>query len=294
MKYWTIAALALLATGCADRATTTHSATAATPASASERLSAALQSQPDEAKARYTARNPQTTLEFFGIEPGMTVVEALPGGGWYSKILLPYLGQDGALIGVDYAEDMWPKFGFFGPEFIEQKKTWVADWTKEASTWRDDDSAAVSAFVFGSMPEAAAGTADAVIFVRALHNLARFDSDGGYLTAALADAHQALKPGGIVGVVQHQASEAMPDDWANGSKGYLKKSFLIERMEKAGFEYLGDSAINSNPKDQPTIEDVVWRLPPSLVTSRENPELRAQMEAIGESNRMTLKFRKRG
>lgn len=96
----------------------------ATPSSA-ELLTAALDAQSEEMKARYAARNPAQTLAFFGIEPGMTVVEALPGGGWYSKILIPYLGDSGTLVGVDYALDMWPKFGFMSDEQLEEKKTWT-------------------------------------------------------------------------------------------------------------------------------------------------------------------------
>src|SRR5512134_710260 len=79
----------------------------------SERLAAVLAAQPPEVQARYQWRHPRETLEFFGIAPGMTVVEALPGGGWYTKILLPYLGPQGSYIGADYAADMWPLFGFF-------------------------------------------------------------------------------------------------------------------------------------------------------------------------------------
>ena len=142
------------------------------------------------------------------------------------------------------------------------------------------------------MPEEMKGTADAVLFIRALHNLARFEGEGGFLTAALRDAYDILKPGGTVGVVQHQAREGMSDEWAGGQNGYLKKSFVIEKMQDAGFEFVAGSDINMNGKDQPTDEDKVWRLPPSLATSRDNPELKAEMEAIGESNRMTLKFRK--
>ena len=173
-----------------------------TPA-ASDPLAAALAAQPAENQARYTYRHPRETLEFFGIKPGMTVVEALPGGGWYSKILIPYLGAGGKLIGVDYALDMFPKFGFFTEEQLEAKKTWASTWTEKANGWRDAQSASVEAFVFGSMPDSLAGQADAVLFIRALHNLNRFEGDGGYMTAALSDAYKALKPGGIVGVVQH-------------------------------------------------------------------------------------------
>ena len=107
-----------------------------------------------------------------------------------------------------------------------------------------------------------------------------------------SDAYQVLKPGGIVGVVQHHARDEMPDEWADGNNGYLKKGFVIETMEAAGFEFVGSSEVNANPNDQPTAEEFVWRLPPSLQTSRDNPELQASMREIGESNRMTLKFRK--
>jgi predicted methyltransferase len=255
-------------------------------------LNEALASQSEEVQARYVWRHSKETMEFFGIKPGMTVVEGLPGGGWYSKILLPYLGADGTLIGADYAEDMYPKFGFFSQEDLDAKKTWVADWTAKANGWRTDDDAKVTAFQFGSMPAEMKGTADAVFLVRALHNLARFENDGAYLTAALNDAFKALKPGGVAGVVQHMARAEKSDEWANGSHGYLKESFVIERMEKAGFVFEESSDINANPADQPSEADIVWRLPPSLVTSGEDAELKAQLQAIGESNRMTLRFRK--
>lgn len=259
---------------------------------ASGRLAAVLAAQPEDVKARYPYRNPQATLEFFGIRPGMTVVEALPSTGWYTKILLPYLGKDGHLWGADYSLAMYPLFGFFREEQLKAKETWVADWTAEATGWSGENGARVSAFVFGAMPEELKGTADAVLMIRALHNLARFEGQGGFLTQALKDAYDALKPGGILGVVQHEARPEMPDDWANGSAGYLKKEFVIARMQAAGFQFVGESDINANPKDQPTTEDVVWRLPPNYVTSRDNAELRQQFDAIGESNRMTLKFRK--
>jgi len=257
-----------------------------------DRLAAALAGQPEDAQARYVYRHPQETLEFFGIAPGMTVVEALPGGGWYTKILLPYIGQEGRLIGADYSGDMYPLFGFFSEEQLEAKKTFVTDFPAKAADWAGEDGAPVSAFVLGALPEEMKGQADAVLFIRALHNLARFEGDGGFLTAALQNAFDVLKPGGTVGVVQHQARDEMPDDWANGSKGYLKKDFVIAQMEAAGFEFIAASEINQNEKDQPAETDIVWRLPPSFATSRENPELKAEMAAIGESNRMTLKFRK--
>jgi predicted methyltransferase len=258
----------------------------------SERLAAVLAAQPEEVQARYEWRHPQETLEFFGIEPGMSVVEALPGGGWYSKVLIPYLGADGALTGADYSLEMYPLFGFFPAEALEKKKSWVDDWTAEANGWRDDDGAAVSAFAFGSLPESMKGTADAVVFIRALHNLNRFEGQGGFLATALQNAFDVLKPGGIVGVVQHQAAEDKPAAWADGSHGYLKKSAVIALMQGAGFELVGESAINENPNDQPGEQDVVWRLPPTLMIGDAGEETADAMRAIGESNRMTLKFRK--
>ena len=255
-------------------------------------LATILDAQSDEVKARYPYRHPQETLEFFGVEPGMTVVEALPGGGWYSKLLLPYLGEAGTLIGADYPLEMWPNFPFMTEERLEAKKTWVEDWTADAESWRQSGDAGVAAFQMAALPDAMAGTADAVLFIRALHNLARFEEADGYLTAAINDAYTVLKPGGVVGVVQHHARDDMPDAWADGNAGYLKQSYVVAKMEAAGFEFVDSTDLNANPNDQPTEEDVVWRLPPSLQTSRDDPELQAQMREIGESNRMTLKFRK--
>jgi predicted methyltransferase len=285
-------------TGCNSASETkTPETTAAVPQadlvdhSAAE-LAKILSMQPAEVQTRYPARNPQQVLEFIGIKPGMTVVEALPGGGWYSKILLPYLGSDGHLVGSDYAVDMFPKFGFFSDERLEAKKTWIETWTAEAEGWRDDKSASISAYQMNSMPEYLDGTADAVVFIRALHNLARFNNDGEYLTNSFAEAYRVLKSGGIVGVVQHLAPDDASDEWADGSNGYLKKAFVIKHMQDAGFEYAASSDVNLNPADKPEADDIVWRLPPSLSTSSDNPELKAKYMAIGESTRMTLKFRK--
>lgn len=259
----------------------------------SAKLAAILAAQPDKAKARFDARHPQETLEFFGITPGMTVVEALPGGGWYSKVLIPYLGNEGHLVGVDYSLAMWPEFGGFAtPEFIEKKKTWATEWVKGAQAWRAGSTGNISAFAFGSRDADMDGSVDAVLFIRALHNLSRFEDEGGYMSEALADTHALLKSGGLVGVVQHEGPEANDDTWAEGDNGYLKKSDVIAKFKAAGFELVKESDINANPKDVPTNDDLVWRLPPTLGTSREDAELKATLEAIGESNRMTLLFKK--
>lgn len=288
-----VAALTLF--GC-EKSTTESAPTPAstTPAEVEaapvDQLGVILDAQPDETKARYKYRHPQETLEFFGIERGMVVMEALPGGGWYSKVLLPVIGGDGRLIGADYAPEMYAKFGFFDEEFMQSRETWIGDWTADAESWRGDDSAAISAFVLGSLPTEMANSTDAVLFIRALHNLARFEGDGGFLTAALQDAFTMLKPGGIVGIVQHRSRDNMSDEWASGENGYLKQDFVIAQMEAVGFEFVASSDINKNDNDRPTEEEVVWRLPPSYDGSDDDPDKRAAVDAIGESNRMTLRF----
>ncbi|MEE4163279.1 MAG: methyltransferase domain-containing protein [Woeseiaceae bacterium] len=276
----------------ADSAAPAESETAAPVETAPLTLGEVLAAQPEEAQARYEWRHPQETLEFFGIEPGMTVVEALPGGGWYTKILLPYLGSDGTLIGAAYPLDLYALFPFANEEFMARQANWTTDFAAGAEAWRGDNGATVVATRFGSIPSEYDGEVDAVLMVRALHNMARFENagEGPYLSSALADAYRVLKPGGVLGVVQHHARDDMPDTWASGANGYLKKQFVIDAATAAGFELAGDSDINANPADQPTTEDIVWRLPPGLLTSEDDPELRAELEAVGESNRMTLKF----
>ena len=295
-----IATLALFALSACQPATesTPGSAETSSPAeeaaavSSGDRLNAILAAQPEEVQARYQYRHPRETLEFFGVKPGMTVVEGLPGRGWYSKILLPYLGADGRLIGVNYAMDMWPNFAFANEEFLKTQETWVTDWPAGAEAWRGDDGAGIAAFNFGAMPDSMAGTADVVLLIRALHNAARFSSVRDFLGEIMADSYVVLKPGGTLGIVQHHARDDMSEEFADGNHGYLKKWYVIAAAREAGFEYVAESDINANPVDQPGEEDVVWRLPPSLGTSRDDAELQEEMRAIGESNRMTIKFRK--
>jgi predicted methyltransferase len=255
-------------------------------------LAAVLAAQPEEVQARYVYRHPAETLAFFGIEPGMTVVEALPGGGWYSKLLLPYLGDDGALIGANYAHSMLKLFGFYSEERLKEMETWTSDWPTQAATWIPDNNTSISAFTFGNLPQTEAGSADAVLFVRALHNLARFRDEDDFLQTAITDAYTILKPGGVVGVVQHRMREEAPDAWAMGDRGYLKQSYVIEQMQQAGFVLEDSSELNANALDIPEDGDRVWRLPPTLGGSKDKPEVAAAMTAIGESNRMTLRFRK--
>jgi predicted methyltransferase len=256
-----------------------------------ESLAEVIAARSDEDKARDSARHPAETLRFFQVEPGMTVAEGLPGTGWYSRILANYLGGDGTLYGVNYVDRMWPMFSFATPEWIEKRMKSTSKFPSQVREFTDNGIEA-QGFSFSTVPPEATGTVDRVLLIRALHNLNRFEAQSGTRTQALSAVRGLLKNDGLVGVVQHRAPSSASDEWADGSHGYLKQSAVIAMFEQAGFELIESSEINANPKDKPGAEDIVWRLPPSLRTSKDDPELRAAMIAIGESDRMTLLFRK--
>lgn len=254
-----------------------------------EQLKAVLEAQPDSVKARYKYRNPYETMRFMGMAPGMKVAEVLPGNsGWYSKILLPYLGADGHLTGLHYSQKMMEQWR--GAERGAEQSKWPGQWRDRADGWRDGKSASVDAALFGALPEEMNGQFDRVLFIRAMHHLHRFDPQ--YLAQAAAESYRILKDDGMVGIVQHYAEEHMPDDWADGNHGYLKFSAIDKIMREAGFYRRAGTHLNANPKDKPNPAsgDAVWRLPPALSTSRDDPELRERMRAIGESHRMTVLY----
>ncbi len=277
----------------AEMAEQAESSDEAMDMSAADALAAALAAQPDAVKARYDARHPAETLEFFGIEPGMTVVEALPGGGWYSKILLPYLGPEGKLIGAHYPDEMWIRII---PGADEERVAGILaqleGWTETAEGWAGENGAKVYDYKLTTLPDDKAEKADAVLFIRALHNLNRTEDELGTFTATIAESYRILKPGGVVGVVQHRASEDTPDEWADGNAGYLKTSYVVDAFEAVGFELEESSEINANPADDAGPGDIVWRLPPSFATTEEGTPEREALADIGESDRMTLRFRK--
>jgi predicted methyltransferase len=246
-----------------------------------------------EQRSRDASRRPVQTLSFFHVEAGMTVAEALPGGGWYSEILANYLGKQGGLFGINYNKSMWPLFGFFTPERIEEMSARTAAFPDMVKGFTDNG-IKTAGLTFEAVPPELVGTADRVLFVRALHNLARFEKQSGTLSQALNTASELLKEDGLVGVVQHRAPSDANEQWADGSSGYLKQSMVIEAFERAGFELLAQSELNANPLDTPSNDDSVWRLPPTLNGSEDDAQLRATMTAIGESDRMTLLFKKKG
>ncbi|BDX04768.1 class I SAM-dependent methyltransferase [Planctobacterium marinum] len=253
-------------------------------------LQSIIEARPAEMQARDQYRNPQETLDFFEVKPGMTVAEALPGGGWYSGILADYLGKDGALYGINYVDSMWARFGFFSEERITEMKAATKAFPGLVAEL-SDSGIAVEGYTFETIPEALDGTVDRVLFIRALHNLNRFESQAGTLTQALKATYNMLKSDGLVGVVQHAVAESDADN--DGSRGYLKASQVQAAFEAAGFELVASSDINKNPKDEPTASDIVWRLPPSYVGVGDDADKKKAADAIGESNRMTLLFKKK-
>jgi len=277
----------LLATGLLAAMINVMSAAASADSEALDRV---IEARSEADRARDDARHPAETLAFFRVEPGMTVAEGLPGAGWYTRILANYLGKDAALYGVNYPEHMWPLFGR-SDEWVAERRAATGKFVDQVREFTDNGISA-RGFTFDTVPAEIAGSVDRVLLIRALHNLNRFEQVAGTRSQALAAVRGMLKEDGLVGVVQHRLPESAPDEGADGSRGYLKQSAVIDMFENAGFELVASSEINANPKDQPGASDIVWRLPPSLSTSKQNPELRAAMEAIGESDRMTLLFRK--
>lgn len=250
-------------------------------------LQAAIESRSAEERVRDEFRHPAETLTFFQVEPGMTVAEGLPGGGWYTRILASYLGGDGTLVGVNYPDDLWAKFGY-PDDWVAGRIASTAKFPEQVASFTDNGVTALGV-TFATVPEELKGSVDRVLMIRAMHNLNRFEASDGARSDALAAIHDMLADDGMVGVVQHRAPESASEESTVGQRGYLKQSTVIAAFEAAGFELVASSEINANPMDKPADTDIVWRLPPSL---RGDPAEKDAMRAIGESDRMTLLFKK--
>ncbi len=232
----------------------------------------------DNYVARDGARHPYETLQFFGITPDMTVVELWPGGGWYTEILAPYLSAQGTLYAAHF--DPNSSVSYF------QKLRGRFD---EKIAAAPDQYASVKTTVFDP-PElvdiAPAGSADAVLTFRNVHNWYMRGGGSERLDAAFAAMFTALKPGGVLGLVDHRLPADRPLSDQDAS-GYMREDFVIAAAQKAGFRLVASSAINANPLDTADHPKGVWSLPPSL---RGPEEDLARVLSIGESDRMTLKF----
>ena len=219
-------------------------------------------------------RSPAATLSFFGIKPGDTVVEIWPGGGWYTEILAPYVASGGGRLYL--AAPAWGRTGI--------------DKLKAANATLYGPLAVADFPVFdGKAAEIPAGTADAVVTFRNVHNWRmgyRRDDKQDYSLDAFRQIYAMLKPGGVLGIEDHRLPESA-DAERERSSGYIKVSTIRRLAEEAGFQFAGSSEINANPKDSADWPNGVWTLPPSL---RLGDTDRAKYLAIGESDRMTLKF----
>jgi predicted methyltransferase len=237
----------------------------------------------DGNRARDEWRHPLETLSFFGIDPDMTVVEVLPGnGGWYTQILTPFTADQGRMIGVTYPESLWVQmFSNWNEDNYERFGADIAQMGRYMSIEGIESAQPTVGYAIDNIPDEENGQADAVLFFRAMHHLFRFEKP--LVDTALSEVYDVLAPGGVVGVVQHRATEDADAEFASGGNGYVKQSDVVAAFDRAGFVLEETSEINANPNDP--ADAYVWRLPP---TTTDNPDTLA----IGESDRMTLRFRK--
>ncbi len=233
-----------------------------------------------ENSARDSSRHPGETLTFFGIQPTMTVVEISPGGGWFTEILAPYLRDNGKLIAAAYPDDI-P--GEDGDYYRKSRANFDAKLAAAPAVY---DRVVVTDFHAPDRLEIApAGSADLVLTFRNVHNWMDADKNEEKVFAA---AFRALKPGGTLGVEEHRTTRAVSREEIY-QKGYVPEAMVIEIVQKAGFVLEAKSEINANPQDTHDHPEGVWTLPPTLTLGDKD---RAKYVAIGESDRMTLRFRK--
>jgi predicted methyltransferase len=226
--------------------------------------------------ARDRYRHPAEVLTFFGIKEDSTVVEILPGSsGYYLEILAPYLKAKGRYIAADRDEEA-------PPQYVADHRKLLARLAAEPALY---DKVLVTQFSSDQHAIAPPGSADFVLTFRNLHNWLASDQ----LEGALRAFYEALKPGGVLGVVDHRGRIDLTQEEQMKS-GYVREDLAIALIESAGFELVGKSEVNANPEDTKDYPAGVWTLPPTL---RLKDKDRAKYEAIGESDRFTLKFVKR-
>lgn len=260
--------------------------TVATPPALAQQASASLQTvladqRRAEDKARDQYRHPGETLALFQLEPGMTVVDYVPAGGWYTRIIAPYLGPNGRYVAMGPDVSAAPE---------SQRTYWggQADKLRTGSPgWNLGEAAALSGFSSDAVPEDLAGKVDRVLIFRELHNIVRND----WLRGDMLAIRKLLKPGGMVGIEQHRANADAPYAQTDGSKGYLREKDVIALFDLYGFDLVTRSEANTNPNDTKDWPQGVWMLPPTLRGATD--ATRAKMLAVGESDRMTMLFRKR-
>lgn len=233
--------------------------------------------------ARDVYRNPVKTLSLFDVQPHHSVVEVWPGGGWYTEILAPYLRDEGQLIAAHFdSSDDQASYRPGSRERFDKKLAEtpeVYDKVKVTSLMFDETS---DTLLKGA---AASNSVDRVLTFRSAHGWFAL----GTMDVALAHFFDILKPGGKLGLVQHQADPEQ--DWMSRNIGYVGRDYIIGAALKAGFELEAEGYFNRNPLDNKRYDIGVWKLPPSLSKMESDAE-KAPYLAIGESDRMTLVFSK--
>lgn len=237
----------------------------------SARLEAVLKSnaRSDQNRARDKYRHPLETLEFFGLGSNMTVVELWPGNGWYTEILASFLADKGQLIVTSFD----PQTNYIAKAFQGKLAANPTIFGKVKVAQIDPPS---------ELNLAPDNSVDMVLTFRNIHNWI----SAGFADRVYAAAYKALKPGGILGVVEHRAKPGISLQQSVFT-GYMSQEGVIAAIEKAGFKLAGESEINANPQDTKDYPGGVWTLPPTLSQGAKNRE---RYLAIGESDRMTLKF----
>ncbi|MFA5983633.1 MAG: methyltransferase domain-containing protein [Methylococcaceae bacterium] len=227
-----------------------------------------------ENKARDKYRHPLQTLQFFNVKDDMAVVEISPGKGWYTEILAPYLKKHGKLYAAHFSPEIGaPYQKKMRAEFIEKLKANPEKYDQvEVTVLQPPELLQIA-------PD---NSVDRVLTFRNVHNW----MSTGQAAAVFKAMHKALKPGGILGVVEHRNSNLKPQD-VNAESGYVSEDYVIALARNAGFEFLAKSEINANPKDKKDYPGGVWALPPSLKNAASDEK---KYLAIGESDRMTIKF----
>ncbi|WP_417467383.1 class I SAM-dependent methyltransferase [Maricaulis sp.] len=233
--------------------------------------------------ARDADRHPAETLEFFGIDPSGTIIEIWPGSGWYTDILAPWIAaNDGQYVAAHFP---------LSAESASRRSS-RASFEDHVSDRAIFGNVRIVDFGQNSQALVEPGSADAVLTFRNVHNWMMF----GYAERAFDDFYAALRPGGVLGVVDHRLPSTREQD-PQARTGYVQQAYVIAMAEEAGFELVGTSEINANPADTADHPFGVWTLPPVRRSASGGEEVaadfdRAGYDAIGESDRMTLLFRK--